>query len=189
MPPLAVLSAVMWALILERFFFLRRMGRRSLTRSGAGRLLKAGARPAEGMGALAHLVSYVLDRRTRDPETDQYLLDEAVLVLSREFDRRLSLIGALAAAAPLLGLLGTVLGMIGAFETLSAYGTGNARALAGSVSEALLSTQAGLLVAIPGLTMKNHLSRRAYDLKRRVSAAGIYLSRVLSESQTRGAVA
>ncbi|MFH1885697.1 MAG: MotA/TolQ/ExbB proton channel family protein [Pseudomonadota bacterium] len=177
MIPLAALSGLLWVLILERLLIFRRMGRRTLSRARAGQLVEENREPGPNAGALGVLVSYFLARRTGDPETDRFLLDEAVLSINRGFDRRLALIGALSASAPLLGLLGTVLGMIGAFDALSAYGTGNARALAGGISEALISTQTGLLIAIPGLYMKNFLARRAYDLQRRVSAAGIYLKR------------
>jgi hypothetical protein len=60
----------------------------------------------------------------------------------------------LAAVAPLLGLLGTVTGMIATFDVLAVFGTGNAKAMAGGISEALITTQTGLLVALPDFTCK-----------------------------------
>jgi len=62
---------------------------------------------------------------------------------------------------PILGLLGTIIGMIETFEVLNLYGTGNARALAGSISKALITTLAGLLTAIPGLFISSLLQQQA----------------------------
>jgi biopolymer transport protein ExbB len=66
-------------------------------------------------------------------------------------ERYLNTLGTIAAISPLLGLLGTVIGMIKVFSAISAQGLGNAGALAGGISEALLTTAAGLVVAIPSL--------------------------------------
>jgi biopolymer transport protein ExbB len=65
--------------------------------------------------------------------------------------RSLAVIGVLAAMAPLMGLLGTVTGMITTFDILAIFGTGNVKAMAGGISESLITTQTGLIVAIPGL--------------------------------------
>ena len=92
-------------------------------------------------------------------------------------DRHLAVIGVLATVAPLLGLLGTVLGMIATFDIIAIFGTGNAKAMAGGISQALITTQTGLLVAIPGLYMRSFLARRAENLKHRIASMGIYLQR------------
>ena len=84
--------------------------------------------------------------------------------------------------APLLGLLGTVTGMMSTFEVMSLFGTGNAKGMAGGISEALITTQTGLIVAIPGLYMKNFLERRAQALQRQLTATGYYLRRHLQEA-------
>ena len=99
------------------------------------------------------------------------------MVLTSSLNRHLWLIAVLAALAPLMGLLGTVTGMIATFDVISIFGTGNAKAMAGGISEALITTQTGLLVAIPGLYMSGFLSRRAESLKQRISAVGIFLRR------------
>jgi biopolymer transport protein ExbB len=62
---------------------------------------------------------------------------------------------------------------------MSVFGTGNAKAMAGGISEALITTQTGLLVAIPGLYMKGFLDRRARNLQQRITAAGLFLRRHL----------
>lgn len=69
-------------------------------------------------------------------------------------------IAALAAVAPLLGLLGTVMGMVRTFSTIERFGFGNPALLADGISEALLTTQAGLLVAFPLLLANTYLKRK-----------------------------
>ena len=131
------------------------------------------------VGVNAALVRSFLNRRSGDPELDGHILDEAVLAVVVSLDRHQSAINILAGVAPLLGLLGTVIGMIVTFDVITRFGTGNVRALAGGISEALITTQTGLLVSIPGLYMSGFLSQRAATLKQRVASAGIYLKRFL----------
>ena len=73
----------------------------------------------------------------------------------------LSTIGVLAAVAPLLGLLGTVTGMINTFHMITLFGSGNTGLMAGGISEALITTAAGLVIAIPLLLAHNYLSTKA----------------------------
>ena len=125
------------------------------------------------------LVAEFISRRSGDRALDRFLIDETVLRLNRRLTDYLALIGVLAAIAPLLGLLGTVIGMIATFDVLAVFGAGNAKAMAGGISEALITTQTGLLVSIPGLYMKGFLDRRAGNLNRRIAASGYYLQRHL----------
>ena len=126
-------------------------------------------------GIVSLLVAEFVRRRSNERELDRYILDETVKKLNRRLTDYLALIGVLVAIAPLLGLLGTVTGMIAPFDVLAVFGTGNAKAMAGGISEALIATQTGLLVAIPGLYMKGFLDRRARNLQQRISALGFYL--------------
>ena len=80
-------------------------------------------------------------------------ISEAASHLVHDLEKYLNSLGTVAAIAPLLGLLGTVVGMIDVFTQITTVGTGNANALAGGISEALLTTAAGLIVAIPALVM------------------------------------
>jgi biopolymer transport protein ExbB len=70
----------------------------------------------------------------------------------------------LAAVAPLLGLLGTVTGMIGTFDMITIHGTGNPKILSGGIKEALVTTQMGLIVAIPCILAGNYLSSQAFKV-------------------------
>ena len=87
-------------------------------------------------------------------------IEEAAAHVVHDLERYLNTLGTIAAIAPLLGLLGTVMGMIRVFAEIMAQGTGNASALAGGISEALITTAAGLCVAIPALVMHRYFSGR-----------------------------
>ncbi len=87
-------------------------------------------------------------------------IQEAAGHVVHDLERYLNTLGTIAAVAPLLGLLGTVLGMIRVFAEIMTQGTGNASALAGGISEALITTAAGLTVAIPALVMHRYFTGR-----------------------------
>jgi biopolymer transport protein ExbB len=87
-------------------------------------------------------------------------IQEAASHVIHELERYLNTLGTIAAVAPLLGLLGTVVGMIDVFAEIMAQGTGNASALAGGISQALITTAAGLSVAIPALVMHRYFTGR-----------------------------
>jgi biopolymer transport protein ExbB len=181
MAPLAMISLAMWMLILDRIFFFRRLHRKNMSFRKAWEHTRDNRMPDPKAyrGAVSLLVARFLSRRSQEPRLDRFILDETVVSINRSLDDYLAVIGALAGVAPLLGLLGTVIGMIGTFDILAIFGTGNAKGMAGGISEALITTQTGLLVAIPGLYMKGFLERRAHNLKQRIARAGYYLRRRL----------
>lgn len=183
MLPLLLVSLAMWLLIANRAIVLRRLSIRPLSGQEALACIQGNHSPeAGGSCAVGLLVLRFLDRMSGDPGLDRNILDELVLSLNRSLTEFLPLIGVLAAVAPLLGLLGTVTGMMSTFEVMSLFGTGNAKGMAGGISEALITTQTGLIVAIPGLYMKNFLERRAQALQRQLTATGYYLRRHLQEA-------
>jgi len=177
MVPLAMVSLVMWVLIINRAVFFRKLYRHNMSRELAGELVRNNRTPDFQIyrGAVSLFVAEFLKKRSNVSELDACILDEVVMSLTASLDRYLAVIGVLAGIAPLLGLLGTVLGMVSTFEIISHFGTGNARALSGGISEALITTETGLLVAIPGLYMSNFLKRRAERLKQRIASVGMYL--------------
>ena len=95
----------------------------------------------------------------------------------------LRFMAALVAAAPLLGLLGTVTGMIHTFRLITFFGVGDARLLADGISEALVTTEAGLCVAIPALLCHAWLTRLA---RRHATALETEISSLVSENGTEG---
>ncbi len=102
-------------------------------------------------------------KRPRQNQLDTFT--EAFLTESPRLDRFSALILVLAAIAPLLGLLGTVTGMIATFDTITQFGTGNPKLLSGGISEALITTELGLIVAIPAVLFGNLLKGWSDQMK------------------------
>lgn len=113
---------------------------------------------------LERVASQVLVSRDSGRETMRHSLTAEIAQIAHELERYLSTLGSMAAITPLLGLLGTVIGMIKVFSAIQSVGVGEAATLAGGISEALITTAAGLSVAIPALFMHRFLSRRVDDL-------------------------
>ena len=78
------------------------------------------------------------------------------------YERRLPLLAVIATAAPLMGLLGTVVGMVKTFALITVFGTGNAGKLASGISQVLVATELGLIVAIPTLIAHGFLAQRIH---------------------------
>lgn len=115
-------------------------------------------------GPVARMLRVGLLRHGEGKETVEQSIHEASLSELPKLEKHLSAIGVLAAVAPLLGLLGTVSGMINTFKVITYYGGGNPRLLAGGISEALITTEAGLIIAIPALLLHNYLSNKANSI-------------------------
>ncbi|PIE03596.1 MAG: biopolymer transporter [Acidobacteria bacterium] len=116
-------------------------------------------------------------------ETDSSQLRQLIMDQSRQesvaLERFLPVMRTIATVAPLLGLLGTVTGMIKVFQTLSLVGVSQAQGLSGGISEALLTTAAGLSVAIPTLILVHYFEGKAERIMLRVEKALIELNLML----------
>ena len=107
------------------------------------------------------------------------IISESILEQTTELEKGMSLLGTLVNAAPQLGLLGTVTGMIAAFSALTRNGTSTAKIVAGGISEALYTTAFGLIVAIPALVFYNYFNRRIDVIVAEMERAALqFLSRV-----------
>jgi biopolymer transport protein ExbB len=106
---------------------------------------------------LARILLAGLGARSMGREEMENALQEAILSEIPAMERFLSALGMLAAIAPLLGLLGTVTGMINTFHVITLHGTGDPRLMSGGISEALVTTMLGLSAAIPLLMAHNLL--------------------------------
>jgi biopolymer transport protein ExbB len=166
LPILFILLAAM-AIVAERAFFL---WRRRMDADGLIRQLDSLAREnrwEEGRALFATFASKPVARvvaaglrfRHMAREEMENALQEAILKEVPPMERLLSTLGMLAAIAPLLGLLGTVTGMIGTFHVITLHGTGDPRLMSGGISEALVTTMLGLSVAIPIMLAHTLLSR------------------------------
>ncbi len=110
---------------------------------------------------LGRILKTTLETRRTDPENLEALLDEAILREIPSLERGQALVKLITAVAPLLGLLGTVTGMIQTFQAISLFGTGDPKLMASGISQALVTTLLGLSVAIPLLFLHSLLVNRS----------------------------
>lgn len=119
--------------------------------------------PDEG-NALGRVIKVYHDNPDADIETLELKLDEAILRETAPLETGLSLLKVLYVVAPLIGLLGTVVGMIETFQQITLYGTGDPSMMAGGISMALITTVLGLVVAIPLTIIHSLLQSRSRSL-------------------------
>lgn len=123
----------------------------------------------EAVAGLAHPAAEILRSGIDKSELPRQALEEQLFERYTELlpkvQSGLAFIAIAAATAPLLGLLGTVTGMIHTFQKITVYGTGDAKPLAGGISEALVTTEFGLIVAIPALIIHALLSRKTSGIR------------------------
>lgn len=123
---------------------------------------EAGARTiASGMGAARDVLLPLIDNRHERRAALEERASEAVLRLLPRIERSLTLLGVIVTVAPLLGLLGTVTGMISTFDVITQHGTGDPKLLSHGISEALITTEFGLAVAVPLLLLRSFVVRWA----------------------------
>jgi biopolymer transport protein ExbB len=156
MAPILLCSTLAVAIIIERFWSLRR---RSVVPEGLGATVQDWAARHEldlerinqlrSGSALGRVLAAALMNRHRSREIIKEAVEDTGRHVVHELERFLNTLGTIAGIAPLLGLLGTVIGMIRVFSAIMLHGVGNANELAGGISEALITTAAGLTVAIP----------------------------------------
>ena len=171
MLPIIGCSVLALAIVIERCWSLRRD--RVLPRHLVAEVwnkLKANAMDAEAIRKLRQHspLGRVLAAGVVNRHLSREIMMESIEDVGRHeahsLERYLNTLGTIAAISPLLGLLGTVVGMIDVFGTISSQGVGNAPALAGGISQALITTAAGLVVAIPSLMAYRYLRGRVDEL-------------------------
>lgn len=160
-------SVLAIAICIERFFILnpKRVAPPHLLAT-VWKQIKGEELDAEGLrtlresSPLGRILAAGLSNAHHGREVMKESIEEAAGHVVHELERYLNTLGTIASIAPLLGLLGTVVGMIRVFAQIMVQGTGNASALAGGISEALVTTAAGLSVAIPALVMHRYYTGR-----------------------------
>lgn len=156
--PIILCSVVAAAIMLERLWTLQRkriipreltdrVWRLVETRTLNERHIEALARNSP----LGRVLAAALANRQHGREIMKEVIEDTGRHVVHELERFLNPLGTIAAISPLLGLLGTVTGMIEAFEAITSEGVGDPRVLSGGIGEALITTAAGLMVAIPAL--------------------------------------
>lgn len=118
------------------------------------------AQPNSG-NPLGRMLKVYEDNQDADTETLEMRLGEAILEERPRIDRFVGLIKVISAVAPLMGLMGTVIGMIATFQAITLFGTGDPKTMAGGISQALVTTVLGLTVAIPTVLLHAVVSARA----------------------------
>ncbi len=135
--------------------------RRAVAFAREGRLDEARQMTRAIQEPVASLVAEALTHRASPREHLEEILHERVLGILPRLERHLGTLAVLGGIAPLLGLLGTVTGMIHTFQLVTVFGSGDAKLLSGGISEALVTTEFGLAIAIPVLLAHAFLARRA----------------------------
>jgi len=163
MLPLVFVSLLLGYLIAERYFFLVGLSRNDLTADDVIHHIGQGQETAaiRGGGLYQRFLHRLLLAKQIYGGIDQRILEEAHQGLIPELTKNFTIISCLITAAPLLGLLGTVCGMIKIFKVMNIYGTSNPHAMSGGISEALIITQFGLVVAIIGMYVQLFVEKRA----------------------------
>ncbi len=121
---------------------------------------EARRRADQAPGPVGAMLADAIAHAEEGKELMEEVMYEKMLRTQPKLDRLMPLIALTAATAPLLGLLGTVTGMIQTFQLITLFGTGDAQTLSGGISEALITTQFGLMVAVPALIVHALLSRK-----------------------------
>ncbi|PLX55021.1 MAG: energy transducer TonB [Chromatiales bacterium] len=134
---------------------------------------------------LGRVLKVADDNRGVDRETLELKLGEAIYKERPALDRALPFIKIISVVAPLLGLLGTVTGMIVTFQAITLFGTGDPKLMAGGISQALVTTVLGLVVAIPTVLLHTLVSGRSRSIQQvlQEQAAGIVAERDEQRSQ------
>ena len=114
-------------------------------------------------------------KQAKSYQSKENIIDELISNYSSKLDWGVSWIKFVAAVAPLLGLLGTVIGMIETFQAITLFGTGDPKQMAGGISQALITTMLGLMVAAPLLGLYTYISDRVNTLIQVVEEKGSYL--------------
>ncbi len=128
---------------------------------------------------LGRMLAAGLVNRNHPREVMKEVIEEEGRQVVHELERYLNTLGTIANISPLLGLLGTVIGMIKVFTAITSTGVGNPAVLAGGISEALITTAAGLSVAIPAVIFHRYLSGRVDRIVMRMEEQALKLVEVM----------
>ncbi|MES9900171.1 MAG: MotA/TolQ/ExbB proton channel family protein [Sedimenticola sp.] len=164
MLPIIVCSIASMAIIIERLWSLRRqrvvpdnLVAQVWQTHSRGKLTNAHIATVKEGSPLGRMLAAGLVNRLHSREVMKEAIEEVGRQVVHELERYLNALGTIASISPLLGLLGTVIGMIKVFSAIMVAGVGNPAVLAGGISEALITTAAGLSVAIPTLMFHRYL--------------------------------
>jgi len=196
MLPIVLCSVFALAIVAERFFSLR-PGRVLPTNlvadvwrlASARQLTEEKVKEIQKGSPLGRVIAAGLMNRSNDRDNMKASIEEVGGHVAHELERYLNALGTIAAVTPLLGLLGTVVGMISVFTNITTVGVGNPAQLAGGISQALITTAGGLMVAIPSLMFYRYFRGRVDGLVVDMEKESLKLIDVLQKRQSQSRVA
>jgi biopolymer transport protein ExbB len=178
--PLFAVGIVAFLMILERLIYFARKNTNTrvftanfLQLAESRRWQEAREFCAKSGSALARTLGALAAHAEQSRETAEKAVREAMLREVPALEKRLPLIAAMGAAAPLLGLLGTVSGLVTLFKVLNQLGANDPKVLAGGISEALINTETGLAIAIPVLLIHGFLNEKLDTMNAALSSAAL----------------
>lgn len=134
-------------------------------------------------GPVGRMLSIGVEHMREPRELVEEAMYETVLTTKQRLNGLLPFVAIAASSAPLLGLLGTVTGIINTFKRITVFGSGDVKSLSGGISEALITTEWGLIVAIPALLIHAFLSRKARGIVGGMEATAVSFVNELSRTQ------
>ncbi|MCY3768607.1 MAG: MotA/TolQ/ExbB proton channel family protein [Gammaproteobacteria bacterium] len=186
--PILLCSILALAIIIERIFALKRrqVSPPGLTESVGKLLMRGGISPGaiieiEGNSPLGRVLAAGLKISNQHRVVIKETMEEAGRHEIHELEKHLQTLGTIAAITPLLGLLGTVIGMIKVFSAITIFGVGDPQALAEGISEALVTTAAGLSVGIPSLMFHRYFRGKINELAVDMEQQAVKFMRILQQ--------
>lgn len=191
MIPLLICSILALAIIIERSWSLsfNKVAPNGLSDSVLNDLLNhsltnSKLKTIDSDSPLGKLFVVVIRHLKSDKATIVNYMEDAGKKIMHNLEKHLNMLGTIATIAPLLGLLGTVIGMIDVFSVITKQGVGNPNTLAGGISQALITTAVGLAVAIPSLIFYRSFQRKLDEIAYRLEHESIYFLDSLKNEKT-----
>ena len=191
MVPILLCSVIAMAIVVERYWTLQAS---KIIPSGlvmqvwewarADELDDARIRTIQAGSPLGRLLAAGLANRSAEREIMKEAIEEVGRHVVHELERYLNALGTVALVTPLMGLLGTVIGMIKVFTVITVQGVGNPEVLADGISQALITTATGISVAIPALLFYRYFQRRVDDLVITMEQEALKMVEVLHGQRT-----
>ena len=191
--PILLIAVAALVIVVSRIVFLRRVhGNTDRVMTEVNELAARGdwegcesvvARHAGRNWPVIHVIRAGLAARAENRDTLETVLQEAILHELPRIQKGVAILAVLGAVAPLLGLLGTVTGMIDTFRVITLFGTSDPRLMSGGISEALITTELGLAVAIPIMLLHAYISRRADHLVGDMEEKAVQLTNIIMKQR------
>ncbi len=190
MIPIIICAGLMIAIVAERFWSLRRkeivpgkLASQVREWARSRKLDDAHITALEANSPLGSVLAAALRNRARSRDIIREAVEDTGRQVAHKLERYLNVLGTIAGMTPLMGLLGTVFGMIKVFNEIMQSGVGQANLMAGGISQALITTAAGLIVAIPSFFFYRYFRGRVNQLVIEMEAEVLHLIDAIDNAQ------